>query len=74
MPEIDGFTVLTRIKESFPDVRVIIMTGLFTKSQNKSEALQEFKADAFLKKPVDFAELKTVLDDLLGSAAPAPSP
>jgi len=76
MPKLDGRELCLQLKQDpeTASIRVIIMTGLFTKSQSKSEALQDFKADAFLKKPVDFAELKTVLDNLLGSAAPVPSP
>lgn len=76
MPKLDGRELCLQLKQD-PDtasIRVIIMTGLFTRSQSKSEALQDFKADAFLKKPVDFSELKTVLDGLLGSSAPEASP
>lgn len=67
MPKLDGRELCLKLKQD-PDtasIRVIIMTGLFTKSQSKSEALQDFKADAFLKKPIDITELKEVLDGLL---------
>jgi CheY-like chemotaxis protein len=76
MPKLDGRELCLKLKQDpeTASIRVILMTGLFTKSQSKSEALQDFKADAFLKKPVDFSELKTVLDDLMGSAAPIPLP
>lgn len=76
MPKLDGREMCLRLKQDqrTATIRIIIMTGLFTKSQNKFEALQDFRADAFLKKPVDSSELKTVLDDLMGSAAPVPLP
>jgi two-component system cell cycle response regulator DivK len=76
MPKLDGRELCLKLKQDpqTASIRIIIMTGLFTKSQNKSEALQDFKADAFLKKPVNFSELKSVLDDLLGSEAPTPTP
>ncbi len=55
MPEMDGFTVLARIKENFPDVQVIIMTA-----QGSAEyAVTAIKggADDFLCKPFEMDEL-----------------
>ena len=72
MPKLDGRELCLRLK-NLPEMahaKVIIMTGLFTKSQSKYEAFQDFKADAFLKKPVEVGELKKVLDEL----APLPNP
>jgi CheY-like chemotaxis protein len=69
MPKMDGRELCLKLKQS-PDtafIKVIIMTGLFTKSQSKAEALHEFKADAFLKKPVDYEELREVLERLLAT-------
>ncbi len=70
MPKLDGRELCLRLKQSpaTAAIKVVVMTGLFTKFQDKSEAILEFKADGFLKKPVDFNELR----DVLASLAPPP--
>ncbi len=67
MPKLDGRELCLRLKQSPATafIKVVVMTGLFTKFQNKSEAILEFKADGFLKKPVDFNELRDVLASLV---------
>ena len=72
MPKLDGRELCLHLKE-MPDTaatKVVVMTGLFTKIQSKTETLNDFKADAFLKKPVDVEELKHVLEEL----SPLPKP
>jgi CheY-like chemotaxis protein len=67
MPKMDGRELCLKLKQSpqTASIKVVIMTGLFTKSQSRTEAFQNFKADAFLKKPVDYEELREVLEKLL---------
>jgi two-component system, cell cycle sensor histidine kinase and response regulator CckA len=55
MPEMDGFTVLARIKESFPDVQVIIMTA--QGSAEYAVAALKGGADDYLCKPFAMDEL-----------------
>ena len=59
MPEIDGLKVLHRIKEGYPDIDVIMITGL---SQIET-AVKSMKLGAFdyLPKPFDPDELKLVV-------------
>jgi DNA-binding NtrC family response regulator len=59
MPRMDGLEVLRRVKESHPDIDVIMVTGL---SQIET-AVQSMKLGAFdyLPKPFDPDELKTVV-------------
>lgn len=68
MPKLDGRKLCLALKQDgrTRHIKVAVMTALFTKGQSKSEALREFKADAFLKKPVDLEELQQVLSDLVG--------
>ncbi len=68
MPKLDGRKLCLALKQDArtQHIKVAVMTALFTKGQSKSEALREFKADAFLKKPVDLEELQQVLSDLVG--------
>jgi DNA-binding NtrC family response regulator len=60
MPKIDGLEVLQRVKESHPDIDVIMITGL---SQIET-AVRSMKLGAFdyLHKPFDPDELKLVVD------------
>ena len=59
MPEIDGMEVLQRVKESHPDVDVIMVTGL----SQIDTAVRAMKLGAFdyLPKPFDPDELKLVV-------------
>ncbi len=63
MPRIDGLEVLQQVKEKYPDVDVIMMTGL---SQIQT-AVKAMKLGAFdyLSKPFDPDELKHVVDRAL---------
>jgi DNA-binding NtrC family response regulator len=59
MPEIDGLEVLQRVKESHPDIDVIMVTGL----SQIDTAVRAMKLGAFdyLPKPFDPDELKLVV-------------
>ena len=59
MPEIDGMEVLQRVKESHPDIDVIMVTGL----SQIDTAVRAMKLGAFdyLPKPFDPDELKLVV-------------
>ncbi len=63
MPRIDGVEVLRRVKESHPDIDVIMVTGL----SQIDTAVQSMKLGAFdyLPKPFDPDELKLVVERAL---------
>ena len=55
MPGIDGLEVLKRVKQKYPEVQVIILTGHGTE---KDEAVaRKLGAFAYLRKPVNLDEL-----------------
>ncbi|MDE2184481.1 MAG: sigma-54-dependent Fis family transcriptional regulator [Alphaproteobacteria bacterium] len=60
MPKVDGLVVLQRIKESHPDIDVIMITGL----SQIDTAVKSMKLGAYdyLPKPFDPDELKHVVD------------
>ena len=68
MPKLDGREMCRRIKDDpdLPGVKVIIMTSLYTAPHYKYEAYREFRADGFLTKPLDFADLQKALREYLG--------
>jgi two-component system response regulator YesN len=63
MPGINGLDVLTEIKKSNPQHKVVILTG----NSSKSVAIEALKshADDFIEKPVDVNKIKDVVDQLL---------
>lgn len=55
LPEMDGLSLLRRIKKTSPDTEIIMITGKW----DTETAIQSFKlgADDYLKKPVDLGHL-----------------
>jgi CheY-like chemotaxis protein len=68
MPQMDGREMCRRIKEDefLANTPVVVMTSLYTKAQQKYEALREFRADRYVPKPVSFDELRDLLQSYLG--------
>ena len=63
MPGMDGYELLARIRQGFPDVSVVIMTAHGT-IKSAVEALRE-GAEDYLTKPIDVEELEHLLDRIL---------
>ena len=62
LPDIDGIKLLRVIKQNYPDIPVVIITGY---SQDMiAEEAQDEKADAYLEKPFSIDELTAILDGL----------
>jgi CheY-like chemotaxis protein len=69
MPGMDGLQLLGEIKRQWPALPVMMVTAYGDETRRRKAA--EGGADAFLGKPVDFAELKQRLHDLsAGHGAP----
>lgn len=64
MPGMDGRQLCRLVKAGHPDVKVIVMTSLYTAPRYKHEAYKTFHADGYLAKPIDFKELSQVLSKL----------
>lgn len=62
MPGMSGFTLLTKVKDRFPHLKVMMITA-YGDEEHAGRA-RELGADAFLTKPVDFAELEKMLSQL----------
>lgn len=68
MPKMDGREMCKRIKTD-PEtakIKVVIMTSLYTQSKYKAEAFREFRVDDYQIKPLNFNELRTLLQKHLG--------
>jgi len=64
MPRMGGMDLLRTIKDSFPDLPVVVITGFGTDS-SKSDALSSH-ADDFLSKPFKVDEIQKLLKKHLG--------
>ena len=71
MPKLDGREMCRRLKKNAAtaDLKVVIMTAVYTAARYRSEAFREFRADDYLAKPLEFRELKAVLARHLPAAA-----
>ncbi len=59
MPDMNGFELLERIRNQWPDIPVVVMTG-YSSVENAVKAMKLGAAD-FIKKPFDFDELELII-------------
>lgn len=71
MPKLDGREMCRILKEEaiIPDCKMIVMTGLYTDTKYKSEALKRFHIDDYLSKPVSITDLINLLQKHLEGVA-----
>jgi CheY-like chemotaxis protein len=71
MPGTNGATVILELKQRYPQVAVIAISGLFNSGRGlDAEAALALGADRALAKPFKRAELLRALAEILGRAAP----
>ena len=63
MPALGGIELMTKLRERYPDVAVIIMTG-FGSVEGAVEAMQ-LGADDYLSKPIHFPQLLVIVQRVL---------
>ena len=69
MPKMDGRELCRRIKYLDPSIKVVVMSSMYTGSRYRIEAMNDFHADEYLAKPINFRRLRDVLNSLLARAA-----
>ena len=67
MPQMDGWTLLERLREHHPSVPVILLT-LIEEAKPTSLRAEEMGAAACLFKPIDPVSLMSGVDRVLGAA------
>jgi len=69
MPKLDGREMCRKLKEdpATAGLKIVVMTGIYTAARYRSEAFREFHADDYLSKPIEFRELRALLQKYLGN-------
>jgi DNA-binding response OmpR family regulator len=69
MPEMDGIEVLSSIKQNFPDMRIIVMTGGTLKMEKGFllSMARAMKAQKVIAKPLNFKELQAAVNEILAT-------
>jgi CheY-like chemotaxis protein len=68
MPKMDGREMCRRVKED-PEtarIKVVVMTSVYNHPKYRTEGVRAFKADDYLNKPLDLAQLTALLQKHLG--------
>ena len=63
MPEMDGFTLLSHVKSQYPDIPVVVVTGLIS-AESRNEALA-IGAEGLLSKPCTKDQLLAIVSEAL---------
>lgn len=63
MPKLDGREMARRLKEDpeTREIKVAVMTSVYTATKYRVEAMKLFKVDDYLQKPLELAELHALL-------------
>jgi CheY-like chemotaxis protein len=65
MPDMDGLELITQVRDEFPDVRIIVVSGGGKRTSGDYFAsTRVLGAHATLQKPLDFEQLVTILRSL----------
>jgi CheY-like chemotaxis protein len=74
LPGLSGFDLCKQIKSDpqLKGTQVLILTGVYLRQQYRHEAIQQFKADAFLTKPFRPPELQRLVVQLLARKTRVP--
>ena len=63
MPQLNGFNLAEKIKQTTPNTRIIIITGNATKKN--IDRLKKYSIEAIVSRPFDLTELKRTIEAIL---------
>jgi CheY-like chemotaxis protein len=73
LPKLDGREVCRVLKLDGSDFRAVVLTGLYTDTRYKAEALERFRVDDYASKPVSITELINLLEKHLEGVTGLPA-
>ena len=65
LPKMNGRMLSKKIREEFPDIPILLMSGIYKDKNFVREALQETRAVSFLTKPFDLKDLISTVESKL---------
>jgi CheY-like chemotaxis protein len=68
LPKLDGFAVLQQLRQKWPDVPVLMMSGIYKKKSYEQEAVGNLGANAYLLKPLGVLQVWDLLEHHLHPA------
>jgi CheY-like chemotaxis protein len=63
MPDMSGFELCRIVKQTRPDLRVILMTAFEMNQSEVSRVMPATMADGYIQKPISLKKLKEVIDE-----------
>ena len=61
MPGMNGYEFVRKVKESNPEVKIILMTAFEIEDKEFHNVLSDIKVDAFLQKPFSIEKLSDAI-------------
>ena len=69
MPNMEGLETITKMRQLFPDVKIIAITGkIYSSGFDNLETARVFGADATVRKPFSCVEVTKQLNELLADS------
>lgn len=62
LPKLDGFAVLQQLRQKWPDVPVLMMSGIYKKKSYEQDAVNNLGASAYLLKPLGVLQIWDLLE------------
>ena len=72
LPKMNGRQLAKQIREEWPELPIILMSGIYKDKNFAREAIQETGAAAFLTKPFDLKDMVSTLESKLDTKLEAP--
>lgn len=72
LPKMNGRQLAKQIRSDYPDIPILLMSGIYKDKNFAREAMAESGAAAFLTKPFDLKELVSTLESKLDTKLDAP--
>lgn len=66
LPKFHGFNLSLHVANNYPDTKIIIISGIYKGEDTRQKAINEYKANDFIEKPVNKEEFRARVLELLG--------
>jgi len=67
LPKVSGFDVAQKIRETMPDLPIIMLTAVYRGMVYRTQALDKYGATEYLEEPVPLERLRAVIEKYIGT-------